>query len=159
MSQNEVFSTARAEEVIKALTENGAKIADSAAGRLIQKVARVVYDYNEHGGAIGDIDLGVSLPAKAIVTRAYYDVITTLTSATDAATIALKLASANDVKSAVAISNGSNHWDAGLHDAIQSGAASAMLKLSAEKSLIMSIAVEAVTAGKMVIFLEYAVSA
>jgi hypothetical protein len=44
------------------------------------------------------------------------DVLTTFQSNTDAATIAIQVEGANDIVTAVAISDGANPWDAGLHD-------------------------------------------
>ena len=122
--------------------------------------------------------LGVYLPDNAIIVRAWYDVITTFTSATDAATIAIKAESANDLVSAIAISDGSNVWDAGLHGTLTAGTttltegtpntrtqivhaadiAAGFIKLTAEREIVCTVAVEALTAGKLVIFVEYVIS-
>src|SRR5678809_1100409 len=59
--------------------------------------------------------LGVYLPTKAIIINAWVDVVTTFTSATDAATIALKVEGTGDLTAAIAISDASNVWDAGVH--------------------------------------------
>lgn len=101
---------------------------------------------------------GVYLPDNAVITRAWYDVITTFTSATDAATIAIHAQSANDIKSAIAISNVANPYDAGLVEGVQDGTASAMVKLTAEREIVFTVAVEALTAGKLVLFVEYVIS-
>jgi hypothetical protein len=98
----------------------------------------------------------VSIPDNAVIERIYCDVITTFTSATDAATIALSLQGANDVKSAIAISDGSNPWDVGLEDTIQVGTVATMLKLTAARKLVATVAVEALTAGKMYCYVNYA---
>lgn len=118
--------------------------------------------------------LGVYIPAGAIITNVWVDVITTFTSATDAATIALSAQSANDIVSALAISNGTNIWDAGVkgsivgtpaldgnaRTAIAGGAAeaAALIKTTAERELTATVAVEALTAGKLVVHAEYIVS-
>jgi hypothetical protein len=119
--------------------------------------------------------LGVYLPTKAIITRVWVDVVTTFTSATDAATIALKAQSANDIVSAISIADASNVWDAGIHGskiglpaladttsetalAVSALFAASMLKLTAVRELTATVAVEALTAGKANIFVEYVVS-
>lgn len=129
-----------------------------------KNVIRAQYDFAVQGGAISSITLkdqegnAAKLPDNAIITHAYYDVITTLTSATDAATVALTSEGAGDIKAAVAISNGANAWDAGFHEGVPVGTAATMVKMSAERTLLATIAVEAVTAGKFELFVEYVLS-
>lgn len=120
--------------------------------------------------------LGVYIPTKAIVTKAWYDVVTTFTSAgADAGTIALKVQDADDLKAAIAISAAGDVWDAGLHaclpgkyaldgnalSAIEMAAADAasMIKTTAERELTATVAGQALTAGKLVLFVEYVISA
>ncbi len=131
-----------------------------ADGLNAPRIARATYDFDVDGGAIGDIALGVTLPDNAIVTRAWYEVITTLVSGTDAATIALSIP-VDDVAGIVAATaiSAATDWDAGLHEAIQDGTAAAMSeKTTAARELTATIAVEDVTAGKFVLFAEYSVS-
>jgi len=137
-------------------------LAQSADGLVVKRVARATFDPSANSGerTIGAHGLGVTIPDNAVVTRTWYDVITTFQSAgADAGTIALKAEGANDVVSAVAISDGGNPWDAGLHDAIQTGAASAFVKTTAARELTATVAGQALTAGKLVLFAEYTVSA
>lgn len=117
---------------------------------------------------------GVYIPAGAIITKVWIDVITTFTSATDAATIAIMAQTANDIRAEIAISNGTNVWDAGVggsivgnaaldgnaRTAIAAGAAeaAAVIKCTAERELVATVAVEALTAGKAVIHAEYILS-
>lgn len=121
--------------------------------------------------------LGVYIPDNAVITKAWYDVVTTFTSATDAGTIALKVQAADDIVAAIAISDGTNVWDAGIrgskigfpnlgadaaHDsAVEVAAlfAGTYLKTTAERELTATVAVEALTAGKLVLFVEYVISA
>jgi len=121
--------------------------------------------------------LGVYLPDNAVVTRFWYDVITTFTSATDAGTIAYHAQSANDLLSAIAISAATNMHDAGVHAGLPGfpnlGAdaahdtqvevaalfAATFIKLTAEREITATVAVEALTAGKAVLFVEYFISA
>ena len=133
---------------------------NSAEGHTTKKVARVVYDYAVDGGAIGSINLGAIIPDKAIITRTFYDVITTFTTAgADAGTIALTSEGAGDIKAAIAVSDAGNPWDAGRHDGIQAGAVANFIKTTAARQLVLTIAGQVVTAGKLVLFAEYIVSA
>ena len=130
----------------------------------VKRIARATYDYTEHGGAVSTIGLGVTVPDDAIVTRTYYEVITTLTSnaANDAATISFDIP-VDDVAglvAATAISAGGNIWDAGYHDGIQDGTAAAFaVKTTAARELSITIGVEAIDAPGIVVFIcEYVVT-
>lgn len=132
------------------------------------RVRQAQFIFNATGGkAIGThnlVDLAgnpAELPNTAVITRTWVDVQTTFTSATDAATIALGVAtqSAAGFKAAVAISNGANPWDAGQKDLLQTGAAANFIKLTADRLVNAVVAVEALTAGKLVLNVEYTVVA
>lgn len=148
------------------------------SGLATRYVASAIYDTSttDSSGAsnktIAAHGLGVYLPIGAIITNAWTDVITTFTSATDAGTIALKSEGTGDLKAAIAISDASNVWDAGLHGCLPGSYAEATvagdtaildaarkaasyIKLTAERELIATVAVEALTAGKAVVFVEY----
>ena len=123
---------------------------------------RATYDVTGgDSGAIGTFASGVVLPNNAVVTRAYYYVETTFTSATDAATIAIGVNTddAAGLKAAVAISDGSNPYDAGWHECIQDGTAAAFSEVTtaAGRSVEFVVAVEALTAGKAVLFGDYVI--
>lgn len=100
---------------------------------------------------------GLKIPKEAIVKFAAYKVLTTFTSATDAATIAVSIVSANDVVSAVAISNGGNPWDAAVAQETvpKIETSSTWLTTTAESDVTFTVAVEALTAGKLVIWVEW----
>lgn len=123
-----------------------------------QKIGRARCEFTATGGStIGAHTLGLTIPAKSYVTKAYYKVLTTFTSATDAATIALKVASANDVVSAIAISDVSNPWDVGgLVPTIPTGALSDEISVTVDSLVTATVAVEALTAGKLVLWVEFA---
>ena len=108
------------------------------------------------GKDVAAYDLNMLLPAGCVVKNVYYKVLTTFTSATDAGTIALRLLGANDLVSAVAISNGGNPWDAAALpvQSLVSSLATALVT-TAETRLVATVAVEALTAGKLVVFAEY----
>ena len=92
---------------------------------------------------------GATVPAGWIVIAYGYRVITTFTSATDAATIALGVATdgAAGLKAATAISTGTT-WDAGITGLVT---AAAPVFTTAARSLVATIAVEALTAGKLTV--------
>lgn len=107
------------------------------------------------------------LPAKAVITYAWYQVLTTFTSATDAATIALgvETVDAAGIKTAVAISDVTNPYDAAqsfgtkiLGTLVSGVAAPFTVKTStAAQRLVATVAVEALTAGKLVIHGRYSI--
>ena len=134
----------------------------SADGLQAMRIARATYDFSVDGGAVSDIGLRVTLPDNAIVTRAWYEVITTLESIGDDATIALTIHHDDvaGIVAATAINAGGDIWDAGNYDCIQDGTTAAYSeKCTAARELIATIGVEAVTAGKFVLFCEYVVTA
>lgn len=148
-------------------------------GAGLKRVARITLDPsgNINHRAIGAKNSSFKLPANAIITAAYYQVKTTFTSATDAATIALKLENTGDVLAAIAISDATNMWDAGIHgckigypnlgaDAahdtqveVAALFAGTFLRITTDCYLTATVAVEALTAGKAIIFLEYVIGA
>ena len=115
---------------------------------------------------------GVYLPVGAIITGGFTDVKTTFTSATSAATMAIMAEGAGDLVAGIAINSGSSRWNAGLggclpgsfaertvagDTAILDAAAMAgsMIKTTVEREITVTVGVEALTAGKMAIFVEY----
>lgn len=112
-----------------------------------------------HKGIFGAINLltqGTVIPDGAVITRTFYQVLTTFTSATDSATIALAANAANDITTATAISAGGNIWDAGSFVAgSQDNAIGNILKLTADRELLMTVGVDVLTAGKIKVYVEY----
>jgi hypothetical protein len=127
------------------------------------KVARATFAWDDawaDGVAFG---LGVTLPDNAIITRAYYDVLTTFAGdGDDTSTISLLLPTDGDLVADTAIKTAGDAWDAGLHECIQDGTAANMKKLTAARELqaLVTIAATdtALTAGELVLFVEYVVS-
>lgn len=159
--------------------KRGAIKAESGNG--IRHVARAIFDtagLDSSGVAnttVAAHGLGVYVPINAIVTNAWYDVPTTFTSSTSAATLAIRLQTANDVVSALAINGAGTIWNSGIRGTLlgnfaldgnaltavgmaAAGAASA-IKTTAERELTITVGVEALTAGKLVLFVEYFISA
>lgn len=119
--------------------------------------------------------LGVFLPKGAIVTRAWYEVVTAFTSAASTATIALKATGTGDLVAGIAINDASTPWGAAatLHGCLPGNYAEATVAgdtaildaaraagsylgpMSAEKELTATVAVQALTAGKLVLYVEF----
>lgn len=147
-------------------------------GLTVAKIAVATFDPSANTGerTIAAHGLGVYLPDNAIIIRAWYDVITTFTSAgADAGTIALKAEGANDLVDAIAISDGTDPWDdTAPHGclpnnfALDGGALTALamavartattIKTTAERELVATVAGQALTAGKLVLYVEYVIS-
>ena len=104
---------------------------------------------------------GTALPDNAVVVRSFYDVVTTFAgNGDDGSLIKFGIEDQSaDVKASVAISNGANAFDAGLHEGLQVNTAASMVKLSAARQLAVTWTAggtdTALTAGSMVVFLEY----
>ncbi len=97
----------------------------------------------------------LKIPKNSYVTKVFYKVITTFTSATDAATIAISITAANDLVSAAAISTGTT-WDAaGPVVGIATGAMTNEVAVTADSYPTFTVAIEALTAGKMVVYFEW----
>lgn len=115
--------------------------------------------------------LDVRIPSGAIIEKAFYIVNTTFTSATDAATIALHVEGAGDLKAAIAISDATNVWDAGKRGclpgnfaldgnaltaiAMAAAKASSYIATTAEREITATVAVEALTAGELTLYVDY----
>jgi len=128
-------------------------VAPGTDGLNAKRIARATYDFDVDGGVVSSIGLGVTLPDNAIITRSFIDIITGMTSAGGAGTIALDSEGAGDLLIAVDADTLS-----GLVECIPVGTAATMVKLTAARELTATIAGEALTAGKFVLFAEYVVS-
>jgi len=140
------------------------KVIDSnGTGALaVPKSALVLYDFAVDGGVAGTIALTGSptIPDNAVVWVDSYDVITTCTSASDAATIALQLPTDGALTTAIAISDASNPWDLGAFIGVQGGLASPLPKktTAARVPSLVVAGGENITAGKIVFHLSYWIS-
>lgn len=111
--------------------------------------ARAFYDFSVVGGAVSTINLrdeegnAIALPNKAIITSVFIDVVTAMTSAGGAGTISLGANTTTDLRAAVDADTLS-----GISAGIPVGTAATAVKLTAERNLTVSIATEALTAGK-----------
>lgn len=119
------------------------------------KCVRATYSFVSNGGAAAAHGLGQYLPDNAIIVDSLIDVVTTCTSANDTGTMAISVEGANDIVSAIAINNGGNPWDSGLHAGVPVGTAATAIKLTAKREITATIAVQPFTAGKFHVFIWY----
>lgn len=153
------IKTVRAQfEVSRAPSVDGLR---SEKGLFTQYVARAIFDTAGVDSAgvsnktVAAHGTGVFLPIGAILTRSYWFVKTAFTSVDSTATIAAKANSTADIYAATAVSGalGSTGFTTGIQD----GTVTHMVSLTAERELVVSVAVEALTAGRAVLFVEYAI--
>lgn len=138
-------------------------VAPGTAGLMAQRRAYAVFDPSATSGErtiAAHALTGVTIPNKAFVTGIWYWVETTFTSATDAATVALSIEGANDVISAIAISDVSNPWDTTakpVEGITKIETTSSWLLTTAARSITATVAIEALTAGRLHIWADYMV--
>jgi hypothetical protein len=122
------------------------------------------YDFAQQGGAVGPVSLfdplvgpseAAHLPAGAIITKAMLQVLTSVTSG-GAATVAL---TTGEVAADLLAATAKATLVAGLLDGKPDGTAAKSVVLTAERTLQATIAVAALTAGKIDVFVEYIVPA
>jgi hypothetical protein len=122
---------------------------------------RVGYTYNNtvSGGAtVGVKQLKQSLPAGAVITQVAYQVVQAPTSATNAATIAVgTVSNPNAILSAAAVTN-AKYNTIGYYNAIQTGVPSTFTAFSTTTPLILTIANETLTAGRLEFFIYYTIN-
>ena len=117
---------------------------------------------------------GVIIPSGAIITNAFYNVRTTFTSATDAATIAIKVEGTGDLKAAIAISASGDVYDAGVRGCLPgsyaertvagdtaildaASKAASYIKTTADREVTFTVASEALTAGALDLWITYVI--
>jgi hypothetical protein len=132
----------------------------SFAGLHLRRTAVAVFDAEGEDNpnqAVGAHALPVKLPANSIIVGGVVDVVKTFTSENDTATIAISVAEANDIVSAVAIDGTGDPWDAGLQAIVPKSNTpeTTGIKLTEEKAITATVGVEALTGGKAVIYLDY----
>lgn len=112
------------------------------------------------GLAIGTHSFGPEVPKGARLISTFVKVFTTFTSATDAATLALGVVTddATGIFGAVAISNGANPWDSGTFAQSATTDAAPSPVTTARRRFLATVAVEAITAGRLAVIYRYAVT-
>lgn len=139
---------------------------DAAADVILTgEVGAVFHDFvavlNATGGlSIGSTAFGPEFPIGARVVGTWINVMTTLTSGTDAATIAIGWPTddASGVDVAIAISDATNPWDNGFRLSDTTDAAPSS-RMTARRRLTAVVAVEALTAGTLAVSGQYIVTA
>jgi len=120
-------------------------------------------DFTFAATATGSHNIGTTLPDNAIITKAWYDVQTTVAgTGDDSSTIAITSGeSANDLVTAVAIQTGTP-YDAGIQACIPVGTAGTMFKTTGvvQPQLVVDVlATDAnIASGALSLFIEYVVS-
>lgn len=107
------------------------------------------YDFSKQGGAIGSYDSGIHLPNGAIIREVFFDVITAGTTSLSG-TVSFDANSTGDLKAALAAAS----WT-GKVAGIPVYTAASMVKLTAARTLLFSIATGALTAGKINAYVDY----
>jgi len=111
------------------------------------------YDFDKHGGAIGDITVGPKLiPSDAIIVMGAIHVVTAVTSG-GSATVAIKMKSSEDILAATA--KASLSADALIATVVQPATASTWIFTTAASQLTFTVATAALTAGKIDVCLFY----
>jgi len=118
---------------------------------------------------------GVFIPDNAIITNAFYEVNTTFTTAgADAGTIAIMIEGAGDLVVAIAVSAAGNIFDAGIHGTLAgsvimrtvagdtgilaaAGKVATYIKVDGQEEVTFTVATQALTAGKLTLYIEYVV--
>jgi len=129
-------------------------VAQTADGLHLKRVARATLDCAASSCVAGDVGMGVSLPAKAIITQAYFHTITQFVDG-GAGTVALKCEDAANIFAAADITGitvGTNT------SGVPTGTAATMVdSIAAACVITATIAVAEQTAGVLNLFLEYVV--
>jgi hypothetical protein len=127
-------------------------------GAIQRGVAKFTYDYDLHGGTVGNVTLsGTPLPKNAIVWDGVVDVITALTSSLSGTAAVTTSQVANDLVTAAAVS-GAPWSTTGRKAIVPVGTAAAAIKLTADRAPLLVIGTGALTAGKFNLFIEYYLS-
>lgn len=139
---------------------------DTAAGTKLydaqQFGAKGQWSYAVSGGAANsDISLldheglPVTLPANAIITNCLIDVATQPTSSTNSGSLAFSSSAVADLKAAAFVAS---YTTSARIACIPTGTTGTMIKTSSELTLKMRIGSEALTAGKVNVWVEYVLS-
>lgn len=128
----------------------------SADGHWVQQEAQATYDFAKNTGGIANYDLGVPIPAGAIVTRSYlYSITKPTTSASG--TLSFYCSNSANPEFKLPLAAASYPSAGALAEGIQTGTAANMSVISSKCDVHAGIATGALTAGKVTLFLNYVV--
>lgn len=123
-------------------------------GTKVKGIAHAVYNFTTDGGAVSDIGLTTTVPDNAIVTHAWYDVITAFTSDGSATvSIGLPTDGVACIQANLAFDNAV--YAQGVHNGVAVGTTATMVKTTAAREITLSIAGAAVKTGLVHIYVEY----
>lgn len=125
-----------------------------AEGIAAQRVARFEYDTATDGGSIGAHGLGVTLPAKSIITRSFFYIQSQFADSASG-TVALSCEDANNIKTATDITGSSA---GAIIEGESTGAASAFkASIAADCEITATVADSAQSSGKLTGWVTYVV--
>lgn len=128
----------------------------SADGHYVQQLAQATYNFAVQTGATGTYDLGVSIPANAIITRSYlYSITKPTTSASG--TLAFYCNSSTNPEFKLDLAAASYPAAGALAEGIQTGTAANMSVIATKCDVHASIKTGALTAGKVTLYINYVV--
>lgn len=137
---------------------SGGKVIEGAASRSLDRTAIFEYVFGTDGGAVGTISLRPvtssqpQIPSGAIVTSTLIEVLTVPTSG-GAATVSMGIEAAGDVVTAAAISGAP--WSSLGRKAGTPVSAATSLKTTAARTPSIVVAVAALTAGSIRLYVNY----
>ncbi len=148
---NNAMGKAAREANLGTIVAEGGDRGSTENGHMPQQMLVGEYDVASLGGhSLAVIELGVSLPDNAIITRSFVDVLTSFTGT--GATVSIGSEASTDILNAVAVT--------GLVadtrvEGVSTGTAATMKKMTAERGIRVDVNTSAVTAGKLKVYLEY----
>ncbi len=116
------------------------------------RMARATYDFPEHGGVVGAIGLGVTLPAGSVIEKAWIVNVTDPTSG-GSATLAINTEGAGDILAALAVASFT-----GILAGIPVGTTATMIQCTVAREIVLTVAVADLTAGRFHVYVKYAVN-
>lgn len=145
------------------VTESKIVAAGTADTANVVREGVAVYDFAVGGGTVGAIAIGVALPNKAVITKAWMQQLTNFTSG-GFATVKLGTQQASDsgtLKAATAFDDNAFKTtdQQGWHDLLPDGTAANFTKkqTAATNKIILTVATADLTAGKLAVHYQYEV--
>jgi hypothetical protein len=129
----------------------------TTSGLGLQRIARFKFDPSANSGqrAVQAHDLGVTLPANAIITRSFFKVLTAFTSVNSSALVALHCETASNIFSQQYVSSLSTTL---VTEGVSSGTSSLMKPITSACAITATVTGTALTAGKLVGWVTYVVA-
>jgi hypothetical protein len=139
------------------INETGGGFSPDGDTNTTEGLLRIRFQFSDLATA-GTWNSGVWLPAKALVKKVWIWVDDTFVDDnTDATTIAIQTAAAGDIVAPIAISDGTNPWDAGGHNGIPDGDATTFIDIATKQQLSVVLAGgDTLTGGSMTIGIKWA---